>query len=406
VSSLVVNGHAVLKVERDGGQITAISVRAPVKGDALKVTTIERAVEPALFATLLVSAAANGHLLNARLTDDERSRLTQIGLLIPPDRISAPVLYACDPTDMQSTLAITRVPRRMPMPETAGLCTSATFRRLGRDGPPPAMRGRLSLRNPFAADRSWVIVDDAPLAAPRIYSCRGDPAAAMEQLEAGQPVPASIAPPLREQLLEAGVIRSAATTAREREQRLRDADAARRQLADRRYATLRGLIPPLQLAAARRYYRALIAEGFLPFGDAEWPDRYFAAKEPLAYFFHQQLTTVITRVACEPVKPSFCFFASYRPGAELPPHTDREQCEYSLSIPIDQSPEPTDVSSWPLFLQPRNAPAATPIAVGLGGGVLYHGREVTHFRARLAAADFCSFWFFFYVPEAFAGPLD
>jgi hypothetical protein len=160
------------------------------------------------------------------------------------------------------------------------------------------------------------------------------------------------------------------------------------------------------VAAARRFYRGLIEEGFLPLGDAEWPDRYFATKEPLAHFFHQQLTAVVSRVAGEPVKPSFCVFASYRPGAELPPHRDREQCEYSLSILIDHSPEPTDVSPWPLYLQPPDASAATPVAGGLGDGVLYYGREVTHFRERLIDADFCSFWFFFYVPEGFTGPLD
>jgi hypothetical protein len=211
---------------------------------------------------------------------------------------------------------------------------------------------------------------------------------------------------LRQQLLDAGVIESAAARARERDERLRDADAARRLLGERRFVSLPRLIPALQVAAARRYYRALIAEGFLPFGDAHWPDRYFAAKEPLAYCFHQQLTSVVGRVAGQSVKPSFCYFASYRPGAVLPPHTDREQCEYSLSILIDQSPEPTDVSSWPLYLQPPGASAATPVTGGLGDGVLYYGREVTHYRERLVTADFCSFWFFFYVPEAFTGPLD
>jgi len=406
VDSLVVNSHAVLKVERDGGRITAISVRAPIKGRALQVTTIEQTTEPALFGALLVSAATSGNLVQAKLTSDERSRLADIGLLIPPDDLSTPVLFECNLTDTAPPLAPTHEFGRQPMPETARLCTSPTLRRFGHEGPPPDMRGRLPLRNPFDPGRAWMIADDDPLAAPRIYSYGSDAAPAMEQLEAGHPVPESLSPPLRQQLVAAGIVQSTPIQAQEREQRLHDAEAARRQLAEQRYTMLRRLIPPLQLAAARRFYRALIAEGFLPFGDAEWPDRYFAAKEPLAYFFHQQLTDVVSRVAGQPVKPSFCFFASYRPGAELPAHRDRAQCEYSLSILVDHSPEPNGPGSWPLYLQPPAAPTATAVAAALGDGVLYYGREVTHFRERLVAADFCSFWFFFYVPVDFAGPLD
>ena len=406
VDALVVNNDAVLKIERDGGQITAISVRAPVKGEALRVTRIDRAAEPPLFGTLLVWSAAGG-IGTSRLSDAERARLADIGLLIPPDRVSTPVLFSCDATETAPPL----VPMRAAAPhqqlsETSDLRASATLRRFGSEGPPAEMRGRLSLRNPFNPNQSWIIVDDDPLAAPRIHSYGYDVAAALERLEAGSPVPDSVSPRLRQQLFDAGAIESASVRAREREQRLHDAAEAHRLLRERRFVSLSRLVPDLQVAAARRYYRALIAEGFLPLGDAEWPDRYFATKEPLAYFFHQQLTTVVSLVAGEPVKPSFCVFASYRPGAELPPHRDREQCEYSLSILIDHSPEPVDVSPWPLYLKPPGASSATPLAAGLGDGVLYYGREVTHYRERLTAAEFCSFWFFFYVPEAFTGPLD
>jgi len=403
--TLVVNREAVIKVERDEGAISAVTVRAPVKGEALKVTRIDRAAEPQLFGTLLVSSAT-GEIGLSRLTDAERARFVEIGVLIPPDRASTQVFFRCDSTDTHPALLPARPAReREAAPDTPALIASATLRRFESGGPPTEMRGRLSLRNPFDPDRAWMMTDDDPMAAPRVYSYDSKDEA-LEHLEAGSPVRDSLSPQAAGQLFDAGVIESRARRARERERRTQEADAARRLLAERRYVMLSGVVPPLQLAAARRYYRGLIAEGFLPFGDAQWPDRYFAAKEPLAYFFHEQLAGVVSRVAGQPVKPSFCFFASYRPGAELPPHTDREQCEYSLSILVDQSPEPAGASSWPLHLQPPGAPAATPVAAALGDGVLYFGREVTHFRERLVAADFCSFWFFFYVPEGFMGSLD
>jgi hypothetical protein len=404
--TLVVNRYAVVKVEREDGAIAAIIVRAPVKGEALKVTRIDRGAEPQLFGTLLVASAA-GDIGASRLSEAERTRLAEVGLLIPPDRASTPVAFACDVSDTQpDLLPAPAAGRNQQSTHTSHPRTSPTLRRFAPSGPPPEMRGRLSLRNPFDPDKSWIMVDDDPLAAPRLYSYSEATAAEIGRLEAGSAVPDSVPPRLRRQLFDAGVIESPPTREGEHDLRLRDAAESHRQLRERRFVFLPGLVPPRQVAAARRYYRELIAEGFLPFGDASWPDRYFGSREPLAYFFHQQLTAVVSRVAREPVKPSFCYFTSYRSGAELPPHTDREQCEYSLSILIDHSPEPADVSPWPLYLKPPGASSATPLAAGLGDGVLYYGREVTHYRERLTAAEFCSFWFFFYVPEGFKGPLD
>ena len=149
-----------------------------------------------------------------------------------------------------------------------------------------------------------------------------------------------------------------------------------------------------------------MAEGFLPFGDAEWPDRYFSARDPIGAFFHHQLASVVGEIAGERVKATFFFYAAYHPGAMLPPHRDREQCEYSVSILLDHSPEPEDTSSWPIYLRPPGASAAVPVSLGLGEAVFYRGREVLHYRDPLSGAEYSSFWFFFYVPESFTGPLD
>jgi hypothetical protein len=114
----------------------------------------------------------------------------------------------------------------------------------------------------------------------------------------------------------------------------------------------------------------------------------------------------VSEIAGAQVKPSFQFFASYREGAELPPHRDREQCELALSILLDFSPEPVDASPWPLFVQPPHRDTPTPIAQGIGDAVLYYGREVRHHRETLKSSDYSSSWFFFYVHENFQGSLD
>ena len=132
-------------------------------------------------------------------------------------------------------------------------------------------------------------------------------------------------------------------------------------------------------ASLRRYYRDLIGEGFIRYADPEWPDRFFASREPLTDFFQQQLTDLISDIAGEPLKPSFSFLALYRPGAELKPHRDREQCYYAMSVLLDHG-QPDDVSNWPIYMQAPGEKTGEAVRAALGDGVLYFGEEVVHYQ--------------------------
>src|SRR5207248_2790330 len=140
------------------------------------------------------------------------------------------------------------------------------------------------------------------------------------------------------------------------------------------------IIQSVQLAAIRHYYRELINEGFVPFGNySDWASKFSSSRDGLTYFFQQQLTTIISEIAGEKVKPSFSFFVSYRPGSDLKAHRDREQCHYALSVLLDHN-HAGDVSPWPIYVQPPGAPEAVPISISLGDGLLYFGQEVLHYR--------------------------
>jgi hypothetical protein len=246
------------------------------------------------------------------------------------------------------------------------------------------MRGRLDLPNPFRRDRAWFWAEADRLGTPGFYSSDIERASEASQLLTGRPADAP------------GITRG-------RDPQL---ERAHDELMSRRYTVIQELIPPVQLMAIRQYYRALISEGFVQFADQDWPDRYFAKRDSLAYCFHQQLTPVVSKIAGEPVKPSFAFLTSYRPGAILHPHKDRAQCHYSLSILLDHTPEPADVSPWPIFVQPPGASEATPVRIALGDALMYFGEEVLHYRDALPVGQSSTLWFFFYVPIDFEGSLD
>lgn len=170
------------------------------------------------------------------------------------------------------------------------------------------------------------------------------------------------------------------------------------------YAPLSNLIHPFNLAALRRYYRHEIRRGAIRLGDHQSARRYVAHNESVARFFHRQMASAVSATVGEPVKPSYVYFASYLSGAELEKHTDRAQCEFSVTLSLDFSPEPDLATSWPIRLDT----AAGTIAVyqALGDGLLYRGTRVPHYRHKLAEGRTSTSIFFHYVPAGFAGSLE
>jgi hypothetical protein len=170
------------------------------------------------------------------------------------------------------------------------------------------------------------------------------------------------------------------------------------------YAPLSSLIHPFHVAALRRYYRYLIRTGAIRLGDGQSPRRYVAYNDPVARFFHQQIAPVLSGVAGELLKPSYVYLASYLSGAELKKHTDREQCEFSVTLCLDFSPEPTLETPWPIRLDTSTGTVA--VYQALGDGLAYRGTKLPHYRDALPEGQTSTSIFFHYVAADFAGSLD
>ena len=172
----------------------------------------------------------------------------------------------------------------------------------------------------------------------------------------------------------------------------------------RGYAPLHGLIHPFHIAALRRYYRYQIRTGAIRLGDGQSPRRYVAYNDPVARFFHQRIARSLSSVAGEPLKPSYVYLASYLSGAELKKHTDREQCEFSITLCLDFSPEPLLTTPWPIQL---DTPTGTvTVYQALGDGLAYRGTRLPHYRRNLGDGQTSTSIFFHYVAADFAGSLD
>ncbi|MGW8392448.1 hypothetical protein [Pseudoduganella sp. HUAS MS19] len=176
--------------------------------------------------------------------------------------------------------------------------------------------------------------------------------------------------------------------------------AGQESLREQGFATVSGLLGARQLDSLRDYLRGIVRRQ-ASIGDAQCERRYGVHNEPLLRFFHHQLANVVTRLAGERVIPSYCYFAGYRDGAALACHTDREQCEFTISFLVEHGPESSP--SWPIWLK---LPAET-VAVhqAPGDALIFRGRELPHWRMPLGPGQWSYSLLLHYVPAAFSGRL-
>lgn len=225
----------------------------------------------------------------------------------------------------------------------------------------------------------------------------------IQSLRPDEAVPASVPETHRRVLWAAGILRTEGDAERDRhpDQNFRNASLSFRE---KGYAPLGDLIHPFHVAALRRYYRHLIRTGAIRLGDGQSPRRYVAYNEPVARFFHHDIATALSMVAGEPLKPSYVYLASYLSGAELKKHTDRAQCEFSVTLCLDFSPEPALATSWPIRLDTPKG--SVTVYQALGDGLAYRGTRLPHYRHKLREGNTSTSIFFHYVANDFAGSLD
>jgi hypothetical protein len=227
--------------------------------------------------------------------------------------------------------------------------------------------------------------------------------AIVEHLMPGEPASASLPNDVRSILLAAGILKLANAPEVEHRQCREPIELSTALFREKGYAPISGLIHPFHIAALRRYYRYLIRKGEISLGDGQSPRRYVAYNDPVARFFHRQIATTLSAVAGETVQPSYVYMASYLSGAELKKHTDREQCEFSVTLCLDFSPEPAIATPWPIKLD--TSTGTVTVYQALGDGLAYRGTRLPHYRDVLPEGHTSTSIFFHYVAADFKGSL-
>lgn len=381
-----------------GEVILVVSCR---RGQTPQHTLISRSDEPGLFVALkpwtncATSAYAKCELMAGRVSPiagwrfpgELRRRLIALGLLTRPNERPRPVRYD-SPLGARLPRLVPAIADRASEPSRSWLVHPGYFRGSEEQMPTSLRRSVECFPDVYAPAPVWVEDPYSHVAAPiwprgvGVDVCaRLRPATVPEKLDGAS---------LR-LLAGLGVLVSPAAW-RARQQRLRAVKATgaqRLRLAG--YIVLDGLLQPFQTASLRRYYRRLIAEGFLPLLVKSGAKRFVLHEDPIALCYQRQLLRTVRSLVGQAVRPSGASVSAYLGGSALDRHVDGPTSDWNVSIQIDVAHEASDVAPWPLYLDPW--PARVP-AVGvrlrLGDAVVYSGNRTHHYRHQLPRNQRCT----------------
>jgi hypothetical protein len=228
--------------------------------------------------------------------------------------------------------------------------------------------------------------------------------ALLAEVRPGQHAPVGLPPEMKRILAMAGVLVPQDWSATRRHEWIAANARAAQTFRQKGYVPVPNLLHPFHVGALRRYYRHMVRTGGMTDDVLQSPGRVIVHNESVARFFHHQLTASVAALVGEPVKPSYVYVACYQPGAMLKKHVDREQCEFSITLCLDYSPEPRTSTPWPLQLDTPSGKSM--VFQALGDGLLYRGRQLPHFRDPLPMAHTSTSIFFHYVRQDFRGRLE
>jgi hypothetical protein len=256
----------------------------------------------------------------------------------------------------------------------------------------------------FPAEGEMLWIKDPGSAALQPFWLGHDFSAILWGAQRCDPAPSKLSPQARRTLVMANVLVPDGYASHRRQQWIEIVSVTAPRFQSQGYAPVGRLIHPFHIAALRRYYRHQLRTGKLRLGDGQSPLRYISYNDSVARFFHQQLVEAVTAFAGEPVKPSYVYLASYQPGAILEKHTDREQCDFSVTLCLDYAPEPRNATPWPLHVHKTSGKVT--VFQAIGDALLYRGCQLPHSREALPEGHTSTSIFFHYVREGFTGSLD
>jgi hypothetical protein len=416
IENLIINPFAEISAFKTN-ESSGLDITVPVRGQAKKYFRLESGAQPELIEFIKDLTKWGFEQLRAQdLTDDERELLIENGFLI--DETCAPEKplfhFFLDELETENHAKI-----------LTDLIVNPNFRFEPfdvRKVPELIKFNNFSPEYPIAWGRLPVTEIEIG------YWLRGEYAEIARKFIAGEKLNFKIGDEFLAKFVAADILIDPDEWKKREAENVLKIEKARSMFQTEKYTIFENILPGFYMRSMKKFFRAYIANGFMPFNDTQVKRRFYEHNLPLARFFHRDFTKLMSMIAGIEVKPSYVYSASYLEGAALDPHIDRPQCEYSISFQVDYQPEPkNDVSPWGLYVSPvemadqKRAPLfpwtdypendlertkSKKANLKSGDGLFYMGREMVHYRYPLAKGHTSTSLFFHYVAKDFAGDLN
>jgi prolyl 4-hydroxylase len=144
------------------------------------------------------------------------------------------------------------------------------------------------------------------------------------------------------------------------------------------------------LEIIRRAANKMIDANLFEFGDRQ-AKRFRGRDDVLSRMIHIEFLPVMERIVGKSLKPTYTYMSGYVADADLPPHTDNPDCEYTVSFLIERDPE--DVG-WSVYFDKTKQPvkhkgryteyppddSCVSSECNVGDAVMFSGTDHIHFR--------------------------
>lgn len=145
----------------------------------------------------------------------------------------------------------------------------------------------------------------------------------------------------------------------------------------------------------REYYHNSIDNDKFQFGDRQ-AERWKAYDDFMSRIMQFEALPLIEHIAKKRLKPTYTYLSCYKKGADLPAHTDRPECEFTISFMIDKP----EGSYWPIYVDKEKQPIkfkgryrnyvnadhidnCIPVDCEANGLMMFCGTDHIHFREKL-----------------------
>ena len=120
-----------------------------------------------------------------------------------------------------------------------------------------------------------------------------------------------------------------------------------------------------------------------PTADSFYQNNHAVVKDKILKVFHEMMAKEVSLHVGKELVPTYLYGRIYKKGADVFRHTDRPECEYSVTLTLDSSEED---KSWPIFMKGLDDKEYK-VEMNAGDAVIYKGQEVEHWRSEKLDKD-------------------